>query len=151
MHFHFSPLFQIVVSGLRGTFYPDDLLGQKLVFKALLDPIVHAVLGPGVEFDLLPRRRFLRGNSLPPCEVNLRTCNIASRFKSEGARLSKSRLGGLAGIFFYSMHNLVDQVVFFVFLPLFILTSFCFQGPGGDVACPGQSRVKCANTCLLYV
>ncbi len=63
---------QITVPGLPGTSYPDDLGGQRSLFKTLLDPLLSQVLGPGVDYDIYPRRGGIRNGTLPPCEVGFR-------------------------------------------------------------------------------
>ena len=92
--------FKVVVSGLQGSNYPSDLTGQKNVFKQVIGPIVVLILGADVEFDVYPRRGMLRGSSLPPVEVDLKTTALANRFKTEGARLSRSKQNGLGAVYF---------------------------------------------------
>ncbi len=59
----------MTVSGLAGTSYPDDIGGQRSMFKPLLDPLVSQILGPGIEYDIYPRRGGIRNGTRPPCEV----------------------------------------------------------------------------------
>jgi hypothetical protein len=61
----------VTISGFTGTAYPDDIPSQKALFTPLLEPLVTQVLGPGTEFEVLPRRGNLRRGTLPPCEVRL--------------------------------------------------------------------------------
>jgi hypothetical protein len=88
------------LSGLRGTSYPEDLAGQKAVYKPLVEAIIEQVLKEKLEFDLYPRRGTLRGTSLPPCEVDLKDNAWAMKLRTEGARLSRAKTEGLATVYF---------------------------------------------------
>lgn len=90
----------MVISGLQGTTYPGDLTGQKNAFIAILGPIVEMILGAGIEYDVYPRRGVMRGRSLPPVEVDLKIPSLATRFKAEGARLSRAKQNGLGSVYF---------------------------------------------------
>lgn len=93
-------MLQIVLSGFKGTVYPEDIVGQRAIFKPLIEPLVVLILGPDVPFDLIPRRGIVRGGVLPPCEVDLRSPGQASKFRTEGARLSRAKQNGLANVYF---------------------------------------------------
>lgn len=58
------------------------------------------VLGSGVEFDVFPRRGVVRNSTLPPCEVDFRVVGVATRFRTEAARLSRAKHERLANLFF---------------------------------------------------
>jgi hypothetical protein len=75
-------------------------VGQRAVFQPLIAPIVVLILGADAAFDLIPRQGVIRGGVLPPCEVDLRSPNIAQKFRLDGARLSKAKQNGLANIYF---------------------------------------------------
>ena len=91
---------KVVLSGLVGTSYPEDIAGQRAIFTPLIAPIVVLILGPDVPFDLLPRRGVVRNSVLPPCEVDLRSPGLAQKFRTEGARLSRAKQHDLGKIYF---------------------------------------------------
>ncbi len=101
----------MVVSGFRGTSYPDDQLLQKQVYEPLVGPVVAAVLGQGVVYELFPRRGVLRGSTLPPCDVSFVSPAVATRFRMEGARLSRAKQEGLAHLFFNPCITLSTRLV----------------------------------------
>ncbi len=89
-----------MLSGFKGTAYPEDIVGQRAVFQPLIEPIVVLLLGVDTPFDLIPRRGVIRNGVLPPCEVDLRSPNIAQKFRLDGARLSKAKQNGLGNIYY---------------------------------------------------
>lgn len=97
-------LFKVVVSGFKGTTYPDDLSGQQAMLRPLVEPIVTLVLGQEAKFEVYPRRRQLRNSTLPPCEVEFFDPIIATRFRSEAARLSRAKHTGLGLDLFQSLY-----------------------------------------------
>jgi hypothetical protein len=60
---------QVVLSGFKGTEYPDEIAAQRSLFTPLIEPIVVLILGKDVPFDLVPRRGMVRNGVLPPCEA----------------------------------------------------------------------------------
>jgi len=90
----------VVLSGFSGNSYPDDIAGQRAIFTPLIAPIVTLIMGPDVPFDLIPRRGVIRNSTLPPCEVDLRSPGFASKFRTEGARLSRAKQHDLGKIYF---------------------------------------------------
>ncbi len=93
-------MFKVVLNGFKGTEYPEDYAGQRAVFKPLVASVIEKVLKEKLEFDLFPRRGVLRGNSLPPCEVDMRDNNWAMKLRTEGAKLSRAKTEGLASLYF---------------------------------------------------
>ncbi len=81
----------MTVSGFPGTSYPDDVTGQHAIYKPLLDAVVIQLLGQGIEYDLNTRRGAIRRGTLPPVEVDLRVPQLALKFRTEGARLSRAK------------------------------------------------------------
>jgi hypothetical protein len=60
------------VSGFIGVTYPEELTGQKALLTPMVEPLVIKLLGPGVTFELHPRRGVIKNGTLPPCEVMLK-------------------------------------------------------------------------------
>ena len=90
----------MVISGFRGTSYPDDLSGQQSLIRPLVEPLVAKVLGLVVLFELYPRRGTLRGGVLPPCEVDFKDSGVATRFRTEAACLSRAKQEGMLQLYF---------------------------------------------------
>jgi hypothetical protein len=90
-----------VLSGLKSETYPEDLTGQRAIYRPLVNAILEKVLKESsLEFELYPRRGTLRGHSLPPCEVDLKDNNWAMKLRTEGARMSRAKTEGLSSIYF---------------------------------------------------
>ncbi len=87
------------MTGIQGTSYPDDIPGQKTIYKAMLGPLVQTILGE-VDFEVSTRRGTLRGTSLPPVEIDLKEVALATRFRTECARLSRAKQNGLTNVYF---------------------------------------------------
>ena len=102
--------FQVVISGFRGTSYPDDQLLQKQVYEPLVSPVA-TILGQGVVYELFLCRGVLRGSTLPPCDVSFVSPAVATRFRIEGARLSRAKQEGLAHLFFNPCITLSTRLV----------------------------------------
>lgn len=100
-----------MVSGLRGSSYPDDLPGQTAMVRPMLEPIVRIVMGSDVPFELYTRRGAVRGHVLPPCEMDFKDPSVASRFRSEAARLSRAKHEGLAHLYFNTCITLATRCV----------------------------------------
>lgn len=88
------------MSGFRGASYPDDLQGQQDLIRPMLEPIIVLVLGNMVPYDLYTRRGAIRGQTLPPCEVDFKDPVLATRFRSEAARLSRAKHDVLVHLYF---------------------------------------------------
>jgi hypothetical protein len=88
------------LSGLIGTSYPEDIAGQKAIYQPLVQALVAQLVGPETQFDLYPRRGQIKKGTLPPLEVDLKVPQLALKFRTEGARLSRAKQTGYAGLFF---------------------------------------------------
>ncbi len=100
-----------MITGLQASAYPEDAPSQKKVYVELLTPIVEKILGTGVEFEVSQRRGFLRGTVLPPVEIDLKQVQLASRFRAEGARLSRAKQHGLGSVYFNPCITLATRCV----------------------------------------
>lgn len=101
-----------MITGLQGSTYPEDAASQKKLFDTLLEPIVKLVLGDGIDYELAPRRGFLRGTVLPPVELDLKVVALATRFRVECARLSRSKQHGLTNVYFNPCITLATRYYF---------------------------------------
>lgn len=125
----------MVISGFRGETYAADIAGQQAQLLPLVAPIVDLVLGPGIEYEIIPRRGVLRNSILPPCEVDFRTHVIATRFRTEAARLSRAKHEGLSHIYFNPCLTLATRssnfsfVCYIYFIPV-LKSLFCVTGSG---------------------
>jgi hypothetical protein len=119
----YTLIFQVVVTGLQGSTYPDDTPGQKAIYEALLGPLVELVLGAGVEYEISTRRGQLRGSGLPPVEIDLKIVPLAVKFRSECARLSRAKQHGLANVYFNPCVTLATRysikLVFYMRTPFY--------------------------------
>jgi hypothetical protein len=88
------------LSGLLGSSYPDDMAGQKAIYQPLVQALVTQLVGPDTPFDLYPRRGQIKKGTLPPLEIDLKMPQLALKFRTEGARLSRAKQTGYAGLFF---------------------------------------------------
>ncbi len=141
----------MVITGLQASAYPEDAPGQKKVYVDLLTPIVERILGTGVEFELSPRRGFLRGTVLPPVEIDLKQVQLASRFRAEGARLSRAKQHGLGSVYFNPCITLATRQVSIGTCKLNLLTVFvCYlQGSDRGVKGIGDSNSEQPSSGLL--
>ena len=110
-------LLQVVISGFRGTVYPEDIPGQHALLRPLIEPILLKVLGSVPVFELFSRRGFLRNSVIPPCEVDLKDPSLASRFRSEAARLSRAKHDGFSQLYFNPCVTLATRYVLFLLPP----------------------------------
>ncbi len=104
-------LLQVVISGFQGTSYPEDQPGQRLILQPLIQPLVDKILGEGTPYDINPRRGVLRGSAMPPCEVDLGSTKLATKFRAEAARLSKAKQEGMAHLYFNPCVTLATRYV----------------------------------------
>jgi hypothetical protein len=90
----------VTLSGLTGTKYPDDVPGQKEIYQPLVLALVTQLLGQDKEFELFTRRGQVKRGTLPPVEIDLKDTQLAIKFRTEGARLSRAKQPGFASLFF---------------------------------------------------
>ncbi len=81
-----------MISGFQGTSYPEDQPGQHLVLQPMIQPLVDKILGEVTPYDFNLRRGTLQGSVLPPCEVDLGSTKLATKFRTEAAKLSRAHL-----------------------------------------------------------
>lgn len=105
----------MVISGLQGSVYPEDQASQRQILLPIIQPLVDKILGEGTPFDLYPRRGALRGTTLPPCEVDLGTTKLASKFRTEASRLSKAKHEGMGHLYFNPCVTLATRYIKFTF------------------------------------